>query len=139
LVLLRRFSGSVGRCVVTLSLVTIAAYFVIGQVAYQHSGANGLTAAFAAALLCYSGAVLALLMTSINTPDPNAATSRLLLSILFRTAIPFGGAMMLSSSTVLSEAGVFGLTVAFYLITLATESVLSLTLLNRSAELRKAS
>ena len=140
LVFFDRLTGRVGRCVVVLSAVSALAFAAIGSFAYMRDGADGLLAAFAALMVCWIGASLALLISAVELQDPSAAMSRLMFTIVFRTAVPFCGAVFLSSASPrLAEAGVFGLTVGFYLITLATETLLSLGLLNRSAEARKAS
>ncbi|MCG8583162.1 MAG: hypothetical protein MI757_00420 [Pirellulales bacterium] len=122
-----------------LSGASVTALVLIGSIAFQLRGGDALLASIAAATICWGGAFLALVVTAMPAQDPGAATSRMLLSIAFRTALPFGGAVLLSSNSRLAAAGVFGLTVVFYLITLATETLLSLGLLNRSAEARKAS
>ena len=97
-------------------------------------------AAAVAAVVCWLGAVLALMMTSVVPTQPNGALSQLLLSIIFRTALPFGAGVLISASGgALADAGAFGLIVAFYLVTLATETTLSVGLINRAAEVPKAS
>lgn len=95
-------------------------------------GTNGVLAASAAAGICWFGSTVALLLAGY-TSRSNQGVQGHLLGMFFRLGLPLIAGMMLQKAGgPLAEAGVFGLIVVFYLITLVAETVLSLRFIKRS-------
>jgi len=116
-----------------LTLAVIMALPLVGHYLYLRSGINGVIATAVAAFVCWSGAVAALVLTKRFHGSENAVTG-LFLAMFCRTAFPLIAALVLSNtSRSLAEGRVFGAILAFYLLTLAVETALSVGVLN-SAE-----
>jgi hypothetical protein len=106
----------------TVVAVAIPACWVMGV---RH-GAIGVSAAAIAAGVCWVGAGGALLLTALLR-DSRHAVSALLGGMVLRLALPLVTGLVLSSrGGELARAGVFGLIVLFYLLTLVVETLLSL-------------
>lgn len=117
--------GLAARAAILVSVVALT-YAVAGPVGWHVSGAMGLWASGVAAGVCLLGATLALVV-SYRLRDPQRALTGMLLGMLLRMGIPLGfAAGMFLFGGVLAEAGVFYYLVAFYLVTLAAETLLSL-------------
>ncbi len=102
--------------------------------AWTSHGQAGLVAALIAGAVCLLAGIAALAITGLTRNTPNALNG-ILASILFRTMIPLGAAVVLSESNrSLAEAGIFGLFVWFYLLTLVVETLLSVRLVNSSSD-----
>lgn len=120
-----RFAMSVGM----LSMAVLLAYPLVAWWGYLQHGPGGLSAALVAALVCWLGAALALLVTWL-LDAPETAVSSLLLSMSFRMGLPLvGGLLLHQAGGPLASSGVFGMVLIFYLVTLAVETPLSLWIL----------
>ena len=112
-----------------LTAVTLVAALIVGWVGFAGHGVSGLWAAAVAAGVCWFGAMSALLLTAIAS-NPKQAVGRHLLGMGFRMGIPLVvGFLLHRQGGALSKAGVFGMILAFYLLTLIVETWLSLRLL----------
>lgn len=104
----------------------------------QH-GVIGIQAVLFAALLCWGSSIgaLTLVVMSKQTPLGLHAT---MAGIALRTGIPLAiGAFLKQSEGPLAEAGVFGMIMVYYLLTLLVETVLAARLLQSAANVSKAS
>ncbi|MFI4877119.1 MAG: hypothetical protein ACIALR_17325 [Blastopirellula sp. JB062] len=112
---------------------------LIAWIAHTQHGAVGVQAALLAALLCggCSLAALALIATYKRTPF---ALHAALAGIGLRTGLPLViGAFLKQAEGPLAEAGVFGMIMIYYLITLLVETILAARLLQPAANVSKAS
>ncbi|MEQ8788742.1 MAG: hypothetical protein RIC55_20695 [Pirellulaceae bacterium] len=122
----------VGSCLILVGVLVLAfpAYAWFG---YARSGANGIAVAAVALLVCGASAVLALLVTGLLQGGKQAVNA-LLSGMALRMGVPFAAGMLLQSQGgPLAEAGVFGMILAYYLLALAVETVLSLRLIKQPA------
>ncbi len=113
-----------------LSLMMIATLAIVVAVVFEREGLSGIVASAIAASVCWAAAVGALLVTRqfTNTTD---AVSGVLGATLIRTGVPMAAAVLISSnSPTLAAAGVFGKFVIFFLVALAVETCLSVSLVN---------
>jgi hypothetical protein len=120
------------RSCLALTAVVLLALLVVGGVVGSTRGLNGVLAASTAAAICWFGSSLALLMAAYSSRS-NQAVQGHLLGMFFRLGLPLVAGMILQKSGgPLAEAGVFGLIVVFYLITLVAETFLSLRFIKPS-------
>ena len=113
------------RCALLgLGVLAVAAF--LSPLSFQLDGTSGVVAAIAAALVCYTGAALALLLGD-RFRGPDLAIVGLLVGILCRTGLPLAtaGVIHLLSKT-LTDAGLPIYLLVFYLFCLAVETWLSL-------------
>jgi hypothetical protein len=121
--------ASLGVACAVLTAVTVLALPLFGWVGYAKHAGPGVAAAGVAAGVCWLGAMVALLLTAFPR-GPKQAVSRVLLGMLFRMGLPLVvGAILARRGGPLSEAGVFGMIVAFYFVTLVAETWLALRLI----------
>lgn len=121
--------GPVGACVCLAALVVVV-FPLVAWVSWGRSGQDGVLAAGVAAGVCLVASMAALWVTHAFAGTPQAIAGALG-SILLRTAVPLGVTFVLvSASPVLAKAGLFGLTVVFYLLTLAGETLLAVRLVS---------
>ncbi len=114
----------------------LVTWAVVAGTVYDSEGAPGIIAATLAATVCLGAGIAALLITQrfANTRD---AVSGVLGGTLVRTGIPMAAAVLISNnSPTLASAGVFGKFVIFFLVTLAAETWLSVSLVNASPSRR---
>jgi hypothetical protein len=117
-----------------LTVVTLVALPIFGWVGYSASGIAGVWAAGAAAGVCWFGATIALLLVGVSH-GPTQVVSRVLAGMTFRMGMPLVVGLILDRrGGPLSEAHVFGMIVAFYLITLVVETWLALRLVAPAAK-----
>jgi hypothetical protein len=117
-----------------LTSVVLLALLVVGGVVGSTRGVDGVLAASAAAAICWFGSTMALLMAGYSSRS-NQAVQGHLLGMFFRLGLPLVAGMILQKSGgPLAGAGVFGLIVVFYLITLVAETVLSLQFIKQSKD-----
>jgi hypothetical protein len=124
---LKRAAGAsvAARCF-ALTVIVLAAYPAIGYFAYRQTGSAAWLAIAIGALVCWFGSTLALVLTS-QLQGPQGAVQGLLLSIMFRTMLPLAAILGLAMySPLFAEATIVACIVAFYLLTLASETVLTL-------------
>jgi hypothetical protein len=116
----------------------LALYAVVGPVAYKGHGERGLAAAALAAIVCLTSATLALLVIG-SFRDLFKRPDGMLVAMAVRMVLPFAAGVCLErSGGWLSQAGVFGYIVIFYLATLFVETLLSLSVLAKADD-RKGS
>jgi hypothetical protein len=135
----RSSTSSVAAACVLLTGVVIVAFPVFGWFGYTRSGIDGLLAAAVAAVVCWLGAFIALVITGVLRGTPQAV-SGILAATLFRMGVPLAAGLLLSSfGGPLAKAGVFGMVVGYYLLTLVVETLLSLRLIMPAPKAPKAS
>ncbi|MEX1097866.1 MAG: hypothetical protein WED34_17610 [Planctomycetales bacterium] len=124
--------GPAAACFALVALVAVA-WLLAAVPAYRQAGRAGLLAAGIAAGVCLLSSMAALLVTNRFAGTPSAISGALG-SILLRTIVPLGVTLFLvDASPVLAEAGLFGLTVVFYLLTLAGETLLAVRIVNAAS------
>ena len=108
-----------------------SAFVLVAAVAYLLHGSAAIAAAATAAGVCWFGASLALIGTAIfGRVRRSGPISTLAFGMVFNCALPFAvGFSLYRAGGPLSQAGVFGLTVVFFQISLVVETLLSLCLL----------
>jgi hypothetical protein len=112
-----------------LTGATALTLVVVGWIGYARHGLSGLEAAAVAALVCWSGSLAALLL-AVWGGAPKQAVARVLAGMIFRMGVPLVvGLVLHRRGGALSEAGVFGMILAFYFVTLTVETWLSVRLL----------
>ena len=117
-------------CLALLTLAVALMFPPVASIARASYGQLGLVSAGIAALVCWFAATLALVATAIFR-GPQMALYSMLFGMLFRMGLPLGAGLVLSQSAPrLAAAGVFGLIVVFYLVTLVVERLLSLCLVS---------
>jgi hypothetical protein len=125
--------GLLIACVV-LTLVVLLALPVFAWVGHWRSGTAGILAAAVAAGLCWCGAMLALLLAGWLR-NGQQAVNGVLAGMLFRMGVPLvAGLALHMQGGSLAEAGVFGMTLAFYFVTLIAETLLALRLVAPSGK-----
>lgn len=128
----RRLASTVSACLyLTLALVLVFPAFA--SYGYSQSGVNGIWAAAVAGLVCWVGATAALAIAG-SFANPQQAVVGLLLGMFCRLGLPLGAGFVLSTQGgVLIESGVLGILVAYYLVALIVETLLSLRFVPRTA------
>ena len=127
-------------CCGLLALFVALIYPLVAWYAHGKSGADGLLAAAVAGVVCWLSASAALLITAWFPGGPQAAVSRMMLSMLVRMGVPLAvGTILEFQFGPLADAGVFGLIVVFYLMTLLVETMLSLRFVQHSSQSVEAS
>lgn len=92
------------------------------------TGATGLLCAAIALGACLAGGIVALIVIGLAR-NPSQAVSAVMLGMLFRMGIPLASGFLLhSQGGPLAEAGVLGMIVVYYLLSLPVDTVLSLKL-----------
>lgn len=133
----QRLPRSLSGGVALLTVVMAVALGVIGSVGYSLHGTPGLLSTASAAFVCWAASAAALYVSHLFAGTPAALTG-LLLSIGLRTGVPLiGGVLLSSQSRMLADAGVLGFFVIFYLLSLATETMLSVGLINSQKNVEK--
>lgn len=123
LMLLLRLAGILTLVLAVVCAAAVGWRFAVGD-------RVGCAAVVVAAAGSWLGAACALVIAAW-VRGPHAALAASLGGMLVRMAIPLAAALVAQRmDPSLAEAGVFGWTVLFYLVALATETLLSLRLLN---------
>jgi hypothetical protein len=116
----------------SLAIVVVVVFPVVGYWAYARHGTDGIEAAAVAASVCWLSATMALVVTGWPR-DPSQAVVGTLVAIPLRLVLPLAvGALLDLRGGSMAAAGVFGLVVVFYLVTLAAETTLILCLKERA-------
>ncbi len=111
-----------------LTLAVLGVYPIFGGLAAALVGPAAWPAAALAALICWAGAAIALTL-AFRFRQPREAIIVLGLGMAFRMGLPLAAVMVLAKVwPALADAGFFVLILGFYLVTLATETLVSLTL-----------
>ena len=114
------------RSCLILTAVVAVALLLAGTTMWFMRGASGVLAACVAAAVCWVGAGSALICAAWLAPSGRAVQAHLLGSF-FRIGLPLVvGTVLQQQGGPLADAGVFGLIVIFYLVSLVAETVLSL-------------
>lgn len=114
-----------GVVLTTVTLLACPAFAVVG---YRGHGWAGVAAAGVAAGTCWGGALIALVLTALLRRQTQAVAG-ILGGMFFRLGLPLGiGLWLHEQRGPLSEAGVVGMIVAFYFVTLSAETVLAVRL-----------
>ncbi|PQO42933.1 hypothetical protein C5Y93_24735 [Blastopirellula marina] len=107
--------------------------------AHTQHGAIGIQAVLFAAMICWGSSLGALTLIVTYRRSPYAMHAAMA-GIGLRTGIPLAiGAFLKQAEGPLAEAGVFGMIMAYYLLTLLVETVLAARLLQSAANVSKAS
>jgi hypothetical protein len=105
--------------------VVVVACLAVAPVAYAISGSAGVIAAAVAALVCLIGALFALI-AMLPFGGPSAAMYSLTVGMLARTIVPLVcGVVLHLRVPFLAGAGMIFYLLVFYMIALATETVLT--------------
>lgn len=129
----RQTQAGTARLCGWLTLWMAAAFPVFAAIGYWHSGRWGVVACAVAGGVCWAAALASLFLLCLlrgSAYVPHA----FLLGMLFRVGLPLAAGMILSRpGSPLADAGVFGMMVAYYLVGLFVETLLSVRLVNSSA------
>jgi len=129
--------GLVVSCAV-LALVVLLAFPAFAWFGFSRHGHVGLLAAATAGVVCFVAAAAAL-AASATLRGPKTAVHGALLGIAFRTGLPLmAGFVLMQRGGPLAEAGVFGMIVVYFLITLTVETLLAVRLLRPRCKISKA-
>jgi len=130
--------GLAGSCAV-LVLAILLTFPAFAWFGFARHGADGLVAAAVAGGVCLFGALAALVVSGLLR-GPRSGVHGMLLSVLFRTGVPLmAGIFFAQRGGRLAEAGVLGMILVYYLVTLAVETVLAVRLLRPSCKTSKVS
>jgi hypothetical protein len=111
--------------------ILVAAFPAYAWAGWLHSGGMGVWAAAVALLVCSASALLALILAGILQGSQHAVNA-MLMGMALRMGVPLAAGLLLhSQGGPLAKAGVFGMILAYYLLTLVVETVLSLRLVPR--------
>src|SRR5262245_59060874 len=114
-----------------LTVIVAVALLLIGGVLGATRGISASVAAVVAASLCWAGSMAALLIAGYSSRSNHAVQGHLL-GMFFRLGLPLvAGLILQKAGGRLSDSGVFGLILVFYLITLPAETILSLQFIRR--------
>jgi hypothetical protein len=122
-----------------LTLVVVAAFPVFAWYGYISAGTTGIAAAAVAAGVCWLGAMIALVIAGISD-DPPKALSAVLAGMIFRLGLPLAAGLLLRQYVPsLAAAGVFGMILCYYFITLIADTLFLLRLIAPLGKVREAS
>lgn len=114
-------------CLKLTGIVLVVLPFA-GWYGYTNHGSAGLLASAVAASVCWFAASLALVTTHLAR-GPQRAVQGMLLAMLFRLGLPLGFLVWAGQSRgALQSAGVTGMVLLFYFVTLIAETLLALRL-----------
>lgn len=118
-------SASLWTALALLTVVTVVVFPVFVGVGYSRAGWLGVAAAGVAGGVCWVSGLLALVAAGSFRSSGNAVNG-ILVGMACRTGIPLAAGVMLhSSGGALAAAGVFGMILGYYLVTLAAETLLA--------------
>jgi hypothetical protein len=116
------------RASAALTLVVVVVFPVFAWYGGVADGWAGIAAAAVAAAACYLGALLALI-AGAAFGEGEKAVNGVLVGMLFRTGLPLIVGLALDrQGGPLAEAGVFGMVLCFYFVTLTAETMLAVRL-----------
>lgn len=120
------------RSCLILTAILAGTLLPIGAAMWATRGVVGFAAACVAAGVCWLGAGAALICSARLSPSGRAVQAHLL-GALFRIGVPLVvGVLLQQQGGELAAAGVFGLIVLFYLVSLVAETVLSLKFVKKN-------
>lgn len=119
-------STSLWTALALLTVVIVVVFPVFAGVGHSRAGWFGVAAAGVAAGVCWTSGLLALIAAGRFRSSGNAVNG-ILVGMACRTGIPLvAGVMLHSSGGALAAAGVFGMILGYYLVTLAAETLLAI-------------
>ena len=131
-------SGGLPAACILLALVAVLFFPAPAWFGYSRHGASGLAAAAVAGGVCWLGATLALVITGLLR-GPQTGVHAVLLGMRFRMGLPLGmGLLLHSQGGALARADVLGMLVAYYLVTLAAETLLAVRLVHPKEQVSEA-
>lgn len=131
--------NSLGLLLAWLTLPLLVVFPAFAWYGYSRVGVDGILAAALAGVVCWAGAAGALITAGLLRQSQQAA-SALMLGMLFRMGLPLAAiAWLMSQGGWLAEAGVVGMILVYYLVSLIVETVLSLRLVGSPRQVTKAS
>ena len=119
--------GLAWSCLVltTALLVVFPAFAYVG---FSRSGLNGLASAAVAGTVCWLSGLASLLLIGLFR-GAQAVVSAMLMGMVFRTGVPLAvGLILAQQGGQLARAGVFGMILGYYLVTLVVDTLLSVRL-----------
>ena len=117
----------------------LGSFAALSTYAHGTHGAAGVWAAAIAVGICWLASTAALIVSGLWVNTPNAVNGQLG-SILLRTVVPLVAAIVLEKQVpFLAAAGIFGMMVPAYLVSLVAETLLSLWLAGPTRSVAKAS
>ena len=120
------------KAIVVLSTVVFVAFVVLATVAWQRHQSIGVLAAVLATAVCWSSSVAALCLTYRTTGSPNALAG-VMGGIMLRTGIPMAfGIIGSSANSQLANAGLLGMTMLMFLLSLAVETLMAVGIVTAS-------
>lgn len=129
-----RFGKTFVRPCAWLTLVVVAAFPFFAWFGQVNFGRNGVCSAAIAAGICWLGAAIALAIAA-RTAGTNNAVTGVLLGMLFRMGIPLAAGFVLRDNVPsLAAAGVLGMVLCYYFVTLAVETLLSVRMIAPAAK-----
>lgn len=118
------------RSCALLTTVVIVGFPFFAWYGIQNHGTWGLVAASISGIVCWLGALIALILAGVSQGTSTAIRDTMLGSLV-RTVMPFGvGLVTQWSSPPLASANIFGMIVVYYLLTLTAETVLAVRFLS---------
>ena len=137
--------SSLGFLLVWLTLPLLAVFPAFAWFGYSREGFHGILAAALAGAICWAGAAGALISASLLRQSQQAA-SALMLGMAFRMGLPLAAIAWImtqggrgAQGQALVEAGIVGMILVYYLLSLIVETVLSLRLVGSPRQVTKAS
>ena len=129
---------SLGKSALKLTLILVVATLGCVWWGNRASGTDGVKAAAIAGVLCWLGAILALMITSRFAGGTNASSGILVGSAL-RTGIPLIGIAFLHfNARDLRDANIAYFGVGLFLISLATETYVAINILKQASKTTEA-
>ena len=123
----------------TLTLALLVVFPLFAWYGHSRHGMLGVQAATVAGSICWAGGMLALLAVVVVRGSQKVLHGALL-GMIFRMGLPLGaGVVLTSQGGDLANAGVFGMILGFYLVTLVVETLLSLRFVAPAGKMAEAS
>lgn len=117
-------------CCLVLTLLMAMAAVVAVVVGYERYGTTGIVSAAVAAATCWLASVAALVVVAMTTATPNALAG-IFGAMGLQMGFPLAAMITLPSvSPVLSKAGIAGMFLAFFLVSLIVETSLSIVIVS---------
>ena len=112
-----------------ITLVLGGVFPVIAWIGYKQYQQAGFNAVLIAALLCWVGSIIGIIPAILvrNSEQPKQGVNAVLVGMLIRMSIPFGGGLFLHQSVKnLADAKILMFTLIYYLIALIVDTLLAL-------------
>lgn len=124
-----------------LTAVLLLCFAGVAFYAHSRHGLDGVVAAAVGAGVCWAGAIIALFLAAMMQ-GASGAVNGVLLGMLFRMGLPLAAALYFHRQAgPLAEAGIFGMILCYYFVTLVAETLLALRIVGpaNSASAKKVS